>query len=109
VVLRLNFQFANYFLTLFLQHKIKLCDSQNTEILCAKRCKANLHKYRSEFHFPKVNEQTINYFTGNSLGLQPKRTKSYIEVMNDWANLSKGIFMLINLGGIITSALPHFE
>lgn len=49
----------------------------------------NLHKYRSEFHFPKVNNKQVIYFTGNSLGLQPKRTKSYVdEVMNDWANLA---------------------
>lgn len=49
----------------------------------------NLHKYRSEFHFPKVNDKQVIYFTGNSLGLQPKRTKSYVdEVMNDWANLA---------------------
>ena len=49
----------------------------------------DLHKYRSEFHFPKVNDKQVIYFTGNSLGLQPKRTKSYIdEVMSDWANLA---------------------
>jgi kynureninase len=31
----------------------------------------------------------VIYFTGNSLGLQPKRTKSYVEeVMNDWAKLA---------------------
>ena len=49
----------------------------------------DLHKYRSEFHFPKVKGKQVIYFTGNSLGLQPKRTKSYIdEVMNDWANLA---------------------
>ena len=49
----------------------------------------NLHKYRSEFHFPLVNDKQVIYFTGNSLGLQPKRTKSYVdEVMNDWANLA---------------------
>ena len=49
----------------------------------------DLNKYRSEFHFPKVNDKQVIYFTGNSLGLQPKRTKSYIdEVMNDWANLA---------------------
>jgi kynureninase len=68
--------------------------------------KDNLHKYRAEFHFPKVNNKVI-YFTGNSLGLQPKRTKAYIdEVMDDWANLAvEGHFTLINLGGTIMSAL----
>jgi len=49
----------------------------------------SLHKYRSEFHFPKVNGKDVIYFTGNSLGLQPKRTKAYVdEIMNDWANLA---------------------
>ena len=48
-----------------------------------------LSKYQEEFIFPKVNDKKVIYFTGNSLGLQPKRTKKYIdEVMNDWANLA---------------------
>lgn len=51
--------------------------------------KDELRKYREEFIFPKVNEKQVIYFTGNSLGLQPKRTKAYIdEVMSDWANLA---------------------
>ncbi|MFA9189826.1 kynureninase [Flavobacterium sp. FZUC8N2.13] len=49
----------------------------------------SLHKYRDEFYFPKVNDKQVIYFTGNSLGLQPKRTKAYIdEIMDDWANLA---------------------
>jgi kynureninase len=48
-----------------------------------------LHKYQDEFIFPQVNGKKVIYFTGNSLGLQPKRTKAYVdEVMNDWANLA---------------------
>ncbi|MBK0369238.1 kynureninase [Flavobacterium agrisoli] len=48
-----------------------------------------LNKYQSEFIFPKVNDKKVIYFTGNSLGLQPKRTKAYVdEIMNDWANLA---------------------
>jgi kynureninase len=48
-----------------------------------------LNKYRDEFIFPKVNGKKVIYFTGNSLGLQPKRTKAYVdEVMDDWANLA---------------------
>jgi len=48
-----------------------------------------LRNYRNEFIFPKVNEKQVIYFTGNSLGLQPKRAKSYVdEVMTDWANLA---------------------
>lgn len=48
-----------------------------------------LSKYKSEFIFPQHNGKNVIYFTGNSLGLQPKRTKNYVdEVMNDWANLA---------------------
>ncbi len=48
-----------------------------------------LKDYRNEFIFPKVNGKQVIYFTGNSLGLQPKRTKLYVEeIMNDWANLA---------------------
>jgi len=48
-----------------------------------------LKNYRDEFIFPKVNGKQVIYFTGNSLGLQPKRTKQYVdEVMTDWANLA---------------------
>lgn len=48
-----------------------------------------LRTYRDEFLFPHVNGKQVIYFTGNSLGLQPKRTKAYVdEIMNDWANLA---------------------
>lgn len=49
----------------------------------------DLSTYRDEFIFPKINEKEVIYFTGNSLGLQPKRTKSFVdEVMKDWAELA---------------------
>lgn len=49
----------------------------------------HLKKYKEEFLFPEVNGKKVIYFTGNSLGLQPKRTKKYVdEVMADWANLA---------------------
>ncbi|RAR49695.1 kynureninase [Flavobacterium lacus] len=48
-----------------------------------------LYKYRDEFFFPSINGKNVIYFTGNSLGLQPKRTKAYVdEVMSDWARLA---------------------
>lgn len=51
--------------------------------------KDKLAKYRDEFLFPHVNGKQVIYFTGNSLGLQPKRAKTYVdEVMNDWAKLA---------------------
>ena len=51
--------------------------------------KDDLRKYRDEFIFPKIKGKEVIYFTGNSLGLQPKRTKGYVdEVMKDWAELA---------------------
>ena len=48
-----------------------------------------LHHYRNEFIFPQHEGKNVIYFTGNSLGLQPKRTQKYVnEVMNDWANMA---------------------
>jgi kynureninase len=35
-----------------------------------------LQKYQQEFHFPEGEKK---WFTGNSLGLQPKRTKAYVD------------------------------
>ena len=52
-----------------------------------------LASYRDKFHIPKGNPKTSNgkewlYFTGNSLGLQPKSAKEYInQELEDWANL----------------------
>ncbi|RRQ47789.1 kynureninase [Maribacter algicola] len=47
-----------------------------------------LAKYREEFVYPKVNGQEVIYFTGNSLGLQPKRAKAFVDnIMTDWAEL----------------------
>lgn len=48
-----------------------------------------LSSYRNAFHIPKdENGNDWLYFTGNSLGLQPKSTKSAIEQeLNDWAKL----------------------
>ncbi len=45
-----------------------------------------LASYREEFLFPKNNDQKVLYFTGNSLGLQPKRAREIIsEELDDWA------------------------
>ncbi|MEI7509705.1 MAG: kynureninase [Flavobacterium sp.] len=49
----------------------------------------DLQEYRKEFIFPQHNGKDVIYFTGNSLGLQPKKAKTYVdEVMNDWASLA---------------------
>ncbi|RDY58106.1 kynureninase [Flagellimonas nanhaiensis] len=48
-----------------------------------------LAKYREEFHYPQVNGKDVIYFTGNSLGLQPKRTQKFVDdVMKDWRELA---------------------
>ena len=48
-----------------------------------------LRQYKDEIIFPQHNGKNVIYFTGNSLGLQPRSTKKYVdEVMNDWANLA---------------------
>ena len=48
-----------------------------------------LRAYRDAFSFPKVEGKDVIYFTGNSLGLQPKIARNFVnEVMEDWANLA---------------------
>ncbi len=48
-----------------------------------------LAKHKQQFHIPKdKNGNELIYMTGNSLGLQPKSTKTYInQELEDWANL----------------------
>lgn len=48
-----------------------------------------LKSYRTKFHLPKDEKgEELIYMTGNSLGLQPKSTKTYInQELEDWANL----------------------
>lgn len=44
-----------------------------------------LAKYRDAFLFPTFTQHPPIYFTGNSLGLQPKKTGEYIQrELNDW-------------------------
>ena len=48
-----------------------------------------LRKYRSEFHFPRqADGRPYTYLCGNSLGLQPKRTKdAVLQELHDWEKL----------------------
>lgn len=47
-----------------------------------------LKKFRNRFYIPQQNGKDVIYFTGNSLGLQPKSTKDYInKELDDWAKL----------------------
>ncbi len=44
--------------------------------------------FRSKFYIPTVNGKPSIYFTGNSLGLQPKTTKKFVaDELEDWAKL----------------------
>lgn len=48
----------------------------------------SLSHFRHEFHIPQINNKECIYLTGNSLGLQPKSARHYIEQeMLDWQNL----------------------
>ena len=68
-----------------MQHTIE------TTLDYAKRLDAEdaLKEYRSQFHLPmQANGEPHLYLCGNSLGLQPKATQSYIEQeLDDWKNL----------------------
>ncbi|MFN3404562.1 MAG: kynureninase [Cytophagaceae bacterium] len=48
-----------------------------------------LRKFKAAFYQPKIKGKTPVYFCGNSLGLQPKKAKGYIEQeVKDWARLA---------------------
>ena len=47
-----------------------------------------LKSFRNKFHLPKIGKNQTLYFTGNSLGLQPKATSEFLkQELNDWAKL----------------------
>ncbi len=46
-----------------------------------------LKNFREQFYIPVINGKESIYFTGNSLGLQPKTTQDYVmNELEDWAN-----------------------
>ena len=48
-----------------------------------------LKSYRRQFHIPKHNGNDCLYFTGNSLGLQPKTVKQFIDQeLSNWQELA---------------------
>ena len=78
-----------------------------------------LASFRSRFHFPTFHNENPVYFTGNSLGLQPKTAATYIqEELNAWANFGvEGHFLakrpwfsyhenLTNMAAKVVGALP---
>lgn len=49
--------------------------------------KDTLKHFRDQFYIPLINGKEAIYFTGNSLGLQPKATQDYVlNELEDWAN-----------------------
>ncbi len=49
--------------------------------------KDSLKHFRDQFYIPLINGKESIYFTGNSLGLQPKTTQDYVlNELEDWAN-----------------------
>ncbi len=48
-----------------------------------------LAAYRQAFHFPQHEGKDVIYFTGNSLGLQPKSAARFVnEILDDWKELA---------------------
>lgn len=66
----------------------------------AKQCDEEdvLKSFRSRFHFPQHNKKDAIYFCGNSLGLQPKTTKGYVDQeLKDWETFGvEGHFLARN-------------
>ena len=60
---------------------------QNTEAFAKEMdAKDALKSYRDKFYFPMMHGKKTIYFTGNSLGLQPKTTQDYVlNELEDWA------------------------
>jgi kynureninase len=61
---------------------------ENSLAFAQQRDKEDLLKhFREKFYIPLVNGKESIYFTGNSLGLQPKSTQEYVlNELEDWAN-----------------------
>lgn len=57
-----------------------------------------LRGFREQFYLPNFHSAEMRYFTGNSLGLQPKRTKEYIiKELDAWAKYGvEGHFLAEN-------------
>jgi kynureninase len=57
-----------------------------------------LKNFREQFYIPVINGKECIYFTGNSLGLQPKTTQDYVmNELEDWANFGvEGHFYATN-------------
>ncbi len=69
---------------------------ENT-LACAQELDArdSLKSFREQFLFPDFHSKQIRYFTGNSLGLQPRKAQQYIkEELDAWSRFGvEGHFM----------------
>ena len=60
----------------------------NQEYALAQDAADELKPFREQFIFPKHEGKGVVYFTGNSLGLQPKSVAAYIQQeLDDWGKL----------------------
>lgn len=60
---------------------------ENTLAFATEQDKSDpLAAYRDKFHHPVIDGQQVLYFTGNSLGLQPKSAREYVNnELDEWA------------------------
>ncbi len=72
--------------TLSLLKSISMQQFQNTlEFAQSLDAQDPLKSFRDKFYIPNFQEKPMRYFTGNSLGLQPKSTKEYIvKELDEW-------------------------
>jgi kynureninase len=62
-----------------------------------------LRAYRERFHFPSLGTRELVYFTGHSLGLQPKAVRAAVEL--EWrSTASKDIFIRRTRGTATTNS-----
>ncbi len=94
---------------------------ENSEAFARKLDEADpLAHFRGKFLFPTFHDGEVVYFSGNSLGLQPKKVREYInEELDDWATYGvHGHFMsrrpwysyheqLTGMAAKVVGGLPH--
>ena len=58
------------------------------DFACALDASDPLSKFREQFLIPQHNGKDTLYFTGNSLGLQPREASKTLQIeLDDWAEL----------------------
>lgn len=69
---------------------MSLSFENSAEFAAATDAADTLASFRDRFHFPlDPNGESVLYFTGNSLGLQPKTVRDYVnQELDDWAKFA---------------------